>query len=381
MAENRKSDPAARAEELEQQLIKAEPLRSLGALAGGVAHRFNNLLSVILGYASYVANREDLSEESAKAMDEIAAAAQKGRQLTNELLAFSNKEQEDPESCSVHETLNSVISILSSQFHSSIELKKEFNAGLDAVEAPPSAIWQLVFSLLSSAAESAVGGGRLTVRTHNTSADETTDGDELVLIEVREESGGGNGISAEDLRDAGRIATMSGIVGTLQGAVSVSNEDNGASVITVALPLSRDEEEKAAPAAGASKLGACRIWVIDDDPIFCEMCSRVLSDEGHTITVIDNGTDFRAQWQAAEEKPDLLIIDFSMTDYNGLELCEWLDEQGSRTPVILVSGFSAGQPGIKKASAFKWTHFLQKPFSFQELTDLVALALGDKLIA
>lgn len=372
----------ARVKELEALLVKAEPLRSLGALAGGVAHRFNNLLSVILGYASYVLKREDLSLESMNALKEVAAAAQKGRHLTDELLAFSTLEEENGAMSSVHETLQSVCALLTSQYHTTIELETELNAECDRVAGQASAVWQLVFSLLSNAAAGAVGGGRVRVSTRNDTVniEESGDLDALVIEVLEEHRDGGRALSEEELRESNRLATMNGIVGSMQGSVSVSVEPEWSSTVTITLPVVRTDEEAAALPTMKTELGSQRIWVIDDDSIFCEMCSRVLTDEGHHITVIDNGTEFKKRWKAADDQPDLMIVDFSMADYNGLELCHWLQERQSETPVILVSGFSANQPDIKQAMNIRWTHFLQKPFSFQDLIDLVTQALGDRLI-
>jgi len=85
-------------------------------------------------------------------------------------------------------------------------------------------------------------------------------------------------------------------------------------------------------------------------------------------------------WRTARRKADLIIMDFSMPEYNGLQLCQWLRDEGAKTPVILVSGFAANQPDIKKALKLKKTHFLQNPFSFREMADTVTVALGETLI-
>jgi two-component system OmpR family response regulator len=123
------------------------------------------------------------------------------------------------------------------------------------------------------------------------------------------------------------------------------------------------------------------IWVVDDDSTFREMCQVVLSEEGHTVVELSGGREMQKKWQDAEKVPDVIVIDFSMPEYNGLELCEWLHRHGSEVPVVLVSGLSVDQPDIHKAKKMKRIFFLQKPFSFRELSDMVAMAMGESLIS
>ncbi|HOW96552.1 MAG TPA: response regulator, partial [Kiritimatiellia bacterium] len=107
---------------------------------------------------------------------------------------------------------------------------------------------------------------------------------------------------------------------------------------------------------------------------------QVLSDSGHAVEELDSGSAFKERWRKNGARPDLIIMDFSMPEYNGLQLCEWLKGEGGAVPVILVSGFAATQPDIAKALRLKRTFFLQKPFSFREMTDVVTVALGETLI-
>lgn len=131
-------------------------------------------------------------------------------------------------------------------------------------------------------------------------------------------------------------------------------------------------KEAARPAPG--------IWVVDDDPIFSEMCLHVLAESGHKVQVVNSSAAVRAAWKEAKVQPDLMIVDFSMPEGSGLELCRWLRQQGANLPVILVSGFSAQQPAIRKALELRRVYFLQKPFPVPELEDLVMVALGTQLL-
>ena len=358
--------------EMIHQLAETEHTRSLGTLAGGIAHRFNNLLSVILGYASFVQNREPLSAESDAALHKICDAAQQGRRLTEEILAFAGSEVEQTTTCRVHEVLTSILSLLQSQAPSHVAVETALAAAQDGVLAPPSAVHQLVFNLLTNAFASLPDGGEIAI----TSANEAAGGDEDAGLRLAITCRGAPAAEEEPGGDRMAQAVAEG----LGGALRVSHEHPGTIRFDLRLPV-----EAPSAAGGPAPLAPRRvvpsfIWVVDDDPVFREMCRQVLGDEGHQVTLLESGRDLQELWGASPVRPDALIIDFSMPEYNGLELCTWLRRHGSTKPVILVSGFSETQPDIRRALELRKTHFLRKPFSYREMLDIVTVALGETLI-
>ncbi|MBN1268527.1 MAG: response regulator [Kiritimatiellae bacterium] len=382
-----------RARELADELVQSERTRSLGALSGGVAHHFNNLLSVILGYASFVLNREKLSREATDGLQKICEAAQRGRRMTEELLAFTGSDLEEEKLVHVHDTLKNVLSLLSSQTPSGVRTETHLGAKVDEVMAPPSAVRQVVFNLLSNALDSMATSGRLTVTTRNAEMETESGPARTIQIEVADSGGllphGFKDRQAEP-PEAGelqpgdrmglRLASVYGIVGRLEGSVVVSSKPGALTRVEVNLPVARGATGEAGIKPKRKRLAPSTIWVVDDDPTFREMCRVVLAEEGHTVEGVADGREMQKKWSAGKKPPDLIIIDFSMPEYNGLELCQWLARQGSRVPVILVSGLSPDQPDIHKALEMKRTHFLQKPFSFREMSDVVTVAMGETLI-
>lgn len=377
-------------DELTEQLIQSERIRSLGTLSGGVAHHFNNLLSVILGYSSLVLNTEDLTPDAKKALQKITDAAQRGRRLTEELLAFAGSEVEEDVECHVHETLESVLSLLQSQVHSRVRVQTDMSAGNDEVFAPQSSVHQIVFNLLTNALDSMPTGGEITVSTANVEV-ETDEGKQEHLQIVVTDSGTGipDGFKPPEKTDEKyypsdsvglRLSSVYGIVGKLDGTVLTSSQPEAETRVEVLLPTASKRRAGDQLAARGKRLTPSMIWVVDDDPVFREMCSVVLSEQGHEIVELEGGRQLQGKWQESRQKPDLIIIDFSMPEYNGLELCTWLMKNESLTPVVLVSGLSVNQPDIKKALDMKRTYFLQKPFSFRELADVVTVAMGETLI-
>ncbi|MDD2235680.1 MAG: response regulator [Kiritimatiellae bacterium] len=372
--------------ELSKQLVQSERMRSLGTLSAGVAHHFNNLLSVILGYSSYILNRENLSSEATDALQKISEAAQRGRRLTDEILAFAGNESEEFKGYRVHETLLSVLSLLELQTSGQIEVSTELAAENDYVAAPQSALHQIVFNLITNAIDSMPAGGTLTIRTANVAMSGDQPGQDYLRLEV-EDSGGlvfdtpesDEGFQMKD-RAGVKLSSVYGIVGKMEGTVLMTSKPGASARIEVLLPTAQPDSPGSQPKPVSKKLDASLIWVVDDNPTFREMCEVVLAEEKHTIHKLSCGEQLHKYWKENAQKPDLLLIDFSMPDYNGLELVEWLIEQKSTVPVILVSGLSEDQPDIRQALSNRRVHFLQKPFAASELADMVNVALGENLL-
>ncbi len=377
-----------RATELTRQLVQSERTHSLGTLSGGVAHHFNNLLSIILGYSSLVLNRGKLPSEAEEGLHKISEAAQRGRRLTEEVLAFLGSEAEEDVLCRIHDMLHSALSLLETQISAGVRLETKLEAKRDDIMAPPGAIRQILFNLLSNAADTLSAGGVLSVSTFNSPMkNDEGKAQEFFCLEVSD-----NSVLAEpvahrphepaDLSRKGmKLSSLYGLVGRLEGSVILPTEAGSISRVQVFLPLvsaKKQAQEAVEPAKG--RLAPCHIWVVDDDPIFCAMCRQLLLDERHTVEQMTSGRELHERWQKEEKKPDLFIIDFSMPEYNGLQLCEWLKNKGSQAPVILVSGFAPSQPDIRKALKMKKTAFLQKPFTSRELSDSISMAMGETLI-
>jgi len=377
-------DMTDRTRELTHQLVQTERISSLGTLSTGVAHHFNNLLSVILGYSSFVLNRENLTREAETALQQISEAAQRGRRLTEELLAFAGSDAEE-RICNVHDTLAGVLSLLGSQTSSQILMQTNYTAAHADVMAPKSSIHQIVFNLLTNALDSMPDGGRLSVNTTNVKVDGDDGLQEYIRVEVLDDAA----VVSDEEQIAAyapeeeiglKLTSVYGIVGKLAGTVMISTPPGGVRKVEVLLPTTTVEEGVPSKQAVQERLPPSVIWVVDDDDTFREMCCVVLAEEGHTVEELPGGKELQKKWTSEDLRPGVIIIDFSMPEYNGLELCEWLYEHGADVPIVLVSGLSIDQPDINKAKKMKRIHFLQKPFSFRELSDMVTMAMGESLI-
>jgi signal transduction histidine kinase/ActR/RegA family two-component response regulator len=380
----------ARCGQMSHQLVQSERTRSLGTLSGGIAHHFNNLLSVILGYSSYVLNRQEHGKEISEALHKIAEAAQRGRRLTEEVLAFAESDREEDELCHVHEILANVLSLMESEMSSQTRVEKNFAAARDEVLSLPSAVHQTVFNLVTNGLDSMAGSGVLAVDTSNVTLGVGAEQCDYLKLTVTDSGG----MVPEEFLDgdqtarklpqgnrmALRLSSVYGMVSRMEGTLTVSSEPGEHTRVEVLIPLAADDQVVPETKLTRRRLAPSIIWVIDDDEIFREMCRQVLAEEGHEVLAITGGKELQKVWTDKEAPPELIIMDFSMPEYNGLELCEWLRDQGSRVPVVLVSGFTDKQPDIRKALKMRKTYFLQKPFTSRDLTDSVTVAMGETLI-
>lgn len=315
-----------------------DALISLGAMAEGAAHQFSNLLSIILGYTSLVLAKTDLPPEAQAALNRVTEAAQRGRRLTDQILAIVVANQEDEPVASMHDQIMDAAASLQAVGLPTDRFLLRLEAEHDRVPATPESLAAVLRNLLRHAHESAAPNAKLVVRTQNL----VENGIEQIAAEITEEG--------QPLTDASRLVFP---------------------VVLDPAPASAKKVRR--------RLAPSTIWVADDDPAVRELCRRVLEAERHTVDPCESGECVR-QKLASGATPDLIIYDFNMPDLDGVEFCNWIRQSGYRTPVILVSGFSAEHPDLKRVLQMRKVFLLQKPFSYRDMTDLVTIAMGETLV-
>jgi len=375
--------------EMTAQQLQNERLNALGSLAEGMAHHFNNLLSIILGYSSMLLDRAEMKSDTTMAITKVTEAAQRGRRFTEEILALSDTfADEEPTVTSVHERIQGALTLMQSRMKSGIQLTSQLDADNDRVVAPQGIIHHITFNALANAIDSMPNGGKLLIRTENLDLEERGTVRRHFRLTVTD-SGlfplkKGKALTADDTsaeeRLAPKLAHLLGQVASLDGTVTMKSEKDQSTTLEVTLPTATAADEAAPQKRIRRRLAPSRIWIADDDPVMREMCQRVLTEEQHDVEEITSGNEFMSRFQNEEESPELLIYDFGMPDVTGLEICRWLRENNHRVPVILISGFTPDHPEIKKALKLRKTFLLQKPFSFRDMSDLVTIALGETLI-
>jgi PAS domain S-box-containing protein len=379
--------------DLENQLRQAQKMEAVGRLAGGVSHDFNNLLTAILGYADLLALAIPDDSPLRHNTDEIKAAAQRGADLTRQLLAFGRRQVLAPETLDLNQTVATIEKLLRRVIGEDIELATELDPDLGAVRADPSQIEQVLLNLGINGRDAMPQGGVLTLRTGNVeikSLEEVSplglvDGD-YVMLEI-EDSGVGIDEEIKDRifepffttksRSKGSglgLATVYGIVHQSGGQIEVQSEPGHGSRFRILLPRVEGEPTRVAPlpqSLGMPK-GEETVLLVEDEPAVREYLRSLLRRLGYLVVVAGDGVralEVATRWAGDF---DLLLSDVVMPRMNGVELARKLTAERPALRVLLMSGH-ADKPEALMEQRLRGApvEFLQKPFSSVTLANRV----------
>jgi two-component system cell cycle sensor histidine kinase/response regulator CckA len=378
---------------LQAQLAQAQKLESVGRLAGGVAHDFNNMLAAILGNTELALLRVGANHAIAHHLEEIRDAAQRSADLTRQLLSFARKQVISPVVLDLNAAVSGILKMLGRLLGEDVTV--EWNPGVDLwpVKVDPTSIDQVMANLSINARDAMHGEERrLTITTANVEVDAATAARRpdastgaFVRISVKDT---GTGMSPEILahlfepffttKPVGEgtglgLATVYGIVRQHGGFILVDSEPGVGTEMKVYFPRSTDTATTAGGASVADErlppTGHGTILVVEDEPAVRRLECAMLRSLGYTV--IDCGTPEEALgFAAGGAHCDLMITDIVMPGMNGNELRAEFAKTHPAMPVLLVSGY-AGDSLSSKGALEKSAHFLQKPFTLDRLATIV----------
>ncbi len=383
---------------LEAQLLQAHKMESIGRLAGGVAHDFNNQLNVILGHAELALGELPADAEIRSDLEEIAAAARRSADLTGQLLAFARKQTIALRVLDLNRTVETALKMLRRLVTESIQLVWKPGSGLAPVRLDPAQLDQLLTNLVVNSRD-AIGhhGGAITIETGRTYIDdeayagrlELSPGDYVTLIV----SDDGPGMDTDTMakifepffttKAVGEgtglgLATVHGIVRQNRGAVNVYSEPGHGSTFRIYLPAHAGSGAvKVDDAALPAPAGNETILLVEDEPAILALGARMLERLGYRpLTAATPGEAIRIAEEHAGDI-DLLITDVVMPEMNGRDLARRLLSLCPKIKRLFMSGYTAdviAHQGVLDDGV----HFIQKPFSMAELAIKVSEALERK---
>jgi len=311
---------------VEEQLRQSQKMEAVGRLAGGVAHDFNNMLSVIMGYAEISMRNLPPDDKLRHRLNEILKAAQRSSEITRQLLAFSRKEVIAPKVVNLNALIIDTEKTLGRLIGEDVLLCFKPSTALWPVKADPSQINQILINLAVNARDAMPDGGTLTIETANVQLDETychhnvdaKPGD-YVRISVSDTGCGMDSETRKHIfepffttKEVGKgtglgLATIYGIVSQNNGFIDVYSEPGLGANFTVYLPRSEEtgQQETAAPEKVPSGSGA--VMVVEDDPTVLAMTTDMLEQIGYTTITADNPVQAIKLCQDAALKIDLII--------------------------------------------------------------------------
>jgi PAS domain S-box-containing protein len=377
----------AEKEKLEAQLFHSQKMESIGRLAGGVAHDFNNMLGVIIGRAELALNKGVPTDELRHNLQEILKAGLRSAELTRQLLAFARKQIAVPKILDLNDTISSMLKMLRRLIGEDIELLWAPELDLWKVKMDPSQVDQILANLAVNSRDAISGVGAITMRTENVAIDDSIRAEtpefipgEYVLLTVSDTGAGMSKEVCENIfepffttKEVGKgtglgLSTVYGIVKQNDGFVYVASEPGKGTTFKIYLPRLEVQTAQAPSedAAGKHPTGTETILLVEDDEAILNLSRVILENLGYTVIAAS------APEQAinlVEDHPGdihLLITDVVMPGMNGRELAERLCAIRPNLKRLYMSGYTAdliAHRGILDAGV----NFIQKPFGSDEL--------------
>lgn len=372
---------------LERQLMQAQKMESIGRLAGGVAHDYNNMLSVIIGYSELALEKADRDESLHADISEIITAAKRSGDITRQLLAFARQQTIAPKVLDFNEIVESMLKMLRRLIGEDINLAWRPDAELWPLKIDPTQVDQIMANLCINARDAIAGVGEISIATENITFDETYGVDPEALISgdyvMLSVSDSGSGMDKKTLerifepffstKALGQgtglgLSTVYGIIKQNNGFINVYSEPGKGTTFKIYLPrhvgataaLSVENKLEIPMSRGESVL------IVEDEASILKLGKRMLESLGYTVfdaTAPAMAVDLARK---CKEGIDLLITDVVMPEMNGRELADRLQSFFPDLKVLYMSGYTAdviAHRGVLDEGVY----FMQKPFSKSDL--------------
>ena len=376
--------------QLEEQLRQFQKMESIGQLAAGVAHDFNNILAVIQGHTDMILGGMVEGNDAEESLKQVSAAAKRAASLTRQLLAFSRKQQMQAQDTNLNEVVSGITKMLARLLGADVALEFVPEPDLPATCCDVAMMEQVLLNLSVNARDAMPGGGQLKIRTiaRRIHEAEVQRGHEartgwFVCLSVTDT---GCGIAPEILprifepffttKEVGKgtglgLATVYGIVKQQQGWIEVESAVGRGTTFNVFLPASfRAAASPWEPICSARGRGET-ILIAEDEPALRRLAARILRNLGYQVLEAATGMEAIQVWEQHGKKVDLLLTDLVMPDgVSGRELAKSLETRESSLRVIYTSGHA---PETRE-TVFVFRggiNFLQKPYQAQTLAKAI----------
>jgi signal transduction histidine kinase len=371
---------------LQVQLAHAQRLETVGRLAGGVAHDFNNTLHVILGFAELLRSKLLPGEGPAAQLAEIQRAARHARDLTRQLLGFSRRQVISPALVDLNQVIADTMGSLARLIGEDVELRVVTDESLFAVNADRAQIDQVLMNLVVNSRDAMPNGGKLLIETANAHFDEAycrqhvgVQPGPYALIAV---SDSGVGMDKETIahifepffttKELGKgtglgLATVYGIVEQNGGFINVYSEPGRGATFKVYFPRAIGPGEATGqPDAAAAAGGSANILVVEDEEAVRRLTVALVESIGYNVFAAARPEEALARCLRGEPPIDLVLTDVVMPGMSGKDLRDRLAQLAPGVKVVFTSGYTANviahhgilDPGV---------HFIAKPFGVTEL--------------
>jgi two-component system cell cycle sensor histidine kinase/response regulator CckA len=377
----------------EDALRQAAKMEALGALAGGLAHDFNNQLHALSGFAHFVARDTGLGAAGRQDLMEIQKTIERMASLTRQLLAFARQQVMNPETLDLNTAIDDTLPMLQRLIGSNVTIDRSLSQGPKWVQADRAQLVQVLLNLVINARDAMPAGGKLSIRTETL---EVSPGQLLDRLGVPVEPGAyaelavsdaGQGIRPEHLphifepvyttKEVGQgtglgLATVEGIVTQSGGRIQVASAVGQGTTLRILLPLTDQPapNSRAGYPAPARTGPRARLLLVDDEDSVRAVVARMLQGEGYEVLGARDGEEALSHLELVGGTVDLVITDLVMPVMGGRELTLELHRLYPNLPVVWISGHPRGVE-LRSAEPAMEVAFLQKPISPRALSETI----------
>ena len=374
---------------LEEQFIQSQKMEVVGQLAGGVAHDFNNILAVIIGYADLMLQQLGPDQPLHKYACEIQHAVERATKLTRQLLIFSRKQTVQPVVLDPNEVLKNLDKMLRKLIDESVEMHFVLDNPIGRIKADSGYVGQVLMNLVINARDAMPGGGKLTIETHNVSLAEAyayahpnlIPGD-YVMLAV---SDTGSGMTDEvkkhlfeqfyTTKPKGKgtglgLTTCQTIINQCGGHIGVYSEVGKGTTFKVYFPRVEQLPQVATASAATGPLprGTETLLVVEDEPALRLLAQSVLAGQGYEVLLATNGQDgLRVAREHKGSPIRLAVTDVIMPQMDGKMMADWLKATYPELKILFTSGYTddaLAHHGVLDPGGA----FLSKPYTPATLT-------------
>lgn len=383
----KRREAEAEQENLQAQLLQSQKMESVGRLAGGVAHDYNNMLGVILGRAEMSLAKMKSDDPLRKNVESIMRAGQRSADLTHQLLAFARKQTIEPKVMNLNETIENTLKMLRRLIGENIDLAWRPATALWTVEKDPVQVNQILANLCVNAKDAISETGGITIETENKVIDEAycathpeAISGNYVVLAVSDDGCGMDEETRSNIfepffttKGVGEgtglgLATVYGIVKQNNGFINVYSEPGEGSTFRIYIPIYEGEmTEKTETVVSEIPHGTGqRVFLVEDEAVLLDMARLMLEELGYEVHTASLPAETLSYLQENSCSMDLLITDVVMPGMSGKELAGEVRKICEGVKILFMSGYTANaiaHHGVLD----KGVDFIQKPFSLSEL--------------
>ena len=378
-----------------EQLNQSQKMEAIGRLAGGIAHNFNNILSVMIGNAELCMRDLDEADPNSARVQKIKKSGMRAKDLTAKLLALSREDELRLAPVHATELIEDVCDMLKGCIGKKVQIRTRFHASNPVLSVDFNQVTQALLNVCLNGCDAMEAGGELALETDRVTLDEDAararpglSPGEYCRITVRDTGAG----IPEAIRDKifepffttkdkergtglGLYVTL-GIIKGHHGAIDVADADQGGTAVSIYLPVTR-ECVAAEPAACGNGRNAGRnrtVLIVDDEQDFLDMTSETLTREGYRVMAAATGARAIEMYRSHGHEIDLVLLDIIMPELDGGDVFHAIRDMAHDAKVVLCSGYSA-EGKVSELMQAGVNAFIQKPFVYTDLDRVITSVL------